>query len=77
MSAPDLEDITGFAERARAWIQANLQPAKPSIYESTFRTDLSEEQEYAEVAHGANSSASSMTQGSPASAWRRSTAVRG
>ncbi len=46
----DRQDTAGFAARARTWIEANLRRVDPSVYEGAFRTDLTEEEELAEVA---------------------------
>ncbi len=49
MTPAGAEDAAAFGRRARAWIEANLAPLDPGAYERAFRTDLSEEQELAEV----------------------------
>lgn len=47
---PDgIEEVASFGDRARAWAAANLPEADPSLYESAFRTDLTEEEELAGV----------------------------
>jgi alkylation response protein AidB-like acyl-CoA dehydrogenase len=51
MSSDHLEDVAAFGRRARAWVEANLQPVEASVYEGAFRTDLSEEEELAQVTH--------------------------
>jgi len=43
------EDVTSFSNRARAWATADLPEADPSLYEGAFRTNLTEEQESAEI----------------------------
>jgi alkylation response protein AidB-like acyl-CoA dehydrogenase len=43
------EDATSFGARASAWAAANLPEAGPGLYEGAFRTNLTEEQESAEV----------------------------
>jgi len=43
------EDATSFGTRARAWAAATLPEADPSRYEGAFRTNLTDEQELAEV----------------------------
>jgi alkylation response protein AidB-like acyl-CoA dehydrogenase len=45
-----MEDVQGFRERARAWAGANLRPLDGVRLETTFRTDVNEEEELAEVA---------------------------
>lgn len=50
MTTEDVEDVASFTERARAWVTAELRPIDPRVYENAFRTDLSDEQELAEVA---------------------------
>lgn len=44
-----MEDVDAFGARARTWVQANLPTVDPKIYEGAFRTDLSEEEEAAEI----------------------------
>ncbi len=44
-----VEDVASFSRRARAWIESNLELLDPAAYERAFRTDLSEEEELAEV----------------------------
>jgi alkylation response protein AidB-like acyl-CoA dehydrogenase len=43
------EDVTDFGRRARSWAAATLPEADPSLYEGAFRTNLTEEQESAEI----------------------------
>ncbi len=47
----DMEDVEHFRARARAWAEANLERAGSSTVEVSFRTDLSEGEELAAVAH--------------------------
>jgi alkylation response protein AidB-like acyl-CoA dehydrogenase len=46
---PGPEDVTDFGARARAWASATLPEAGPALYEGVFRTNVTEEQEAAEV----------------------------
>jgi hypothetical protein len=46
---PGPEDVTDFGARARAWAAATLPEAGPGLYEGVFRTNVTEEQEAAEV----------------------------
>jgi alkylation response protein AidB-like acyl-CoA dehydrogenase len=46
----DIEDVTSFGERARAWVEAEMKPADAHAYEKAFRTDLTDEEELADVA---------------------------
>jgi alkylation response protein AidB-like acyl-CoA dehydrogenase len=49
MSEEIVEDVTSFYERARVWAAANLRPLDPQELEIVFRTDLSEQEELADV----------------------------
>ncbi|HTZ08539.1 MAG TPA: acyl-CoA dehydrogenase family protein [Acidimicrobiales bacterium] len=49
MTSAGPEDLAAFTARVEAWVEANLRPVDPALYEGAFRTDLSEEEELAAV----------------------------
>jgi alkylation response protein AidB-like acyl-CoA dehydrogenase len=49
MSEDIVEDVSSFGERARVWATANLRPLDSQQLEIAFRTDLSEQEERADV----------------------------
>jgi alkylation response protein AidB-like acyl-CoA dehydrogenase len=49
MSEDIVEDVSSFRQRARAWATANLRPLDSQQLEIAFRTDLSEQEELADV----------------------------
>jgi alkylation response protein AidB-like acyl-CoA dehydrogenase len=50
-AAEGREDVGSFTDRARTWVRANLELARPGAYEGAFRSNVSEEDELAEVTH--------------------------
>ena len=51
MTAGDTEDLESFSDRARTWIRGNLRPARHHSVTRLLRTDMTPDEQVAEIAH--------------------------